>query len=191
MVLSEMGCAWVHSRENSGATKVSTQRLVVVSEVLGQYQTYEAMKAAADSYGGINKNAVYLNPQSRLNEIVGGSASGGYNGSGGSQNTGGGTGSVTPGVPKLTISRTGTGTSTVTANGEGVSSGAEIAGGTEVSVSVTPAEGTVPTASLNGNTVTLTESEGVYSGTFQMPSANATLVINSGGATGGGSGDMD
>jgi hypothetical protein len=91
MVLSEMGCAWVHSRENSGQTKVSTQRLVVVSEVLGQYQTYEAMKAAADSYGGINKSAVYLNPQSRLNEIVGGSASGGYTGSGGSQNTGGGT----------------------------------------------------------------------------------------------------
>ena len=191
MVLSEMGCAWVHSRENSGQTKVSTQRLVVVSEVLGQYQTYEAMKAAADSYGGINKSAVYLNPQSRLNEYVGGSASGGYNGSGGSQNTGGGTGSVTPSTPKLTISRTGTGTSTVTANGEGVSSGAEVAAGTEVTVSVTPAEGTVPTASLNGNTVTLTESEGVYSGTFQMPSANATLVINSGGATGGGSGDMD
>ena len=224
MVLSEMGCAWVHSRENSGATKVSTQRLVVVSEVLGQYQTYEAMKAAADSYGGINKSAVYLNPQSSLNEYVGsvsqgGSTSGGTNsgnngntggnsggnsggntggnggGTGGGDNTGGntggGTGSVTPSTPKLTISRTGTGTSTVTANGEGVSSGAEVAGGTEVSVSVTPAEGTVPTASLNGNSVTLTESEGVYSGTFQMPSANATLVINSGGATGGGSGDMN
>ena len=82
MVLSEMGCAWVHSRENSGQTKVSTQRLVVVSEVLGQYQTYEAMKAAADSYGGINKSAVYLNPQSSLNETVGGSGSSGFNGGG-------------------------------------------------------------------------------------------------------------
>lgn len=220
MVLSEMGCAWVHSRENSGQTKVSTQRLVVVSEVLGQYQTYEAMKAAADSYGGINKSAVYLNPQSSLNEYVGsvsqgGSTSGGTNsgnngntggnsggntggnggGTGGGDNTGGntggGTGSVTPSTPKLTISRTGTGTSTVTANGEGVSSGAEVAGGTEVTVSVTPAEGTTPTASLNGNTVTLTESEGVYTGSFSMPSGNATLVINSGGATGGGSGDMN
>lgn len=215
MVLSEMGCAWVHSRETSGQTKVSTQRLVVVSEVLGQYQTYEAMKAAADSYGGINKSAVYLNPQSSLNEYVGGISSGSSSGSGtntngsngtntgGSStgsgttgggtggNTGGGTGSVTPGVPKLTISRTGTGTSTVTANGEGVSSGAEIAGGTEVSVSVTPADGATPTASLNGSSVTLTESEGVYTGSFSMPSGNATLVINSGGATGGGSGDMN
>ena len=98
---------------------------------------------------------------------------------------------MTPGVPKLTISRTGTVTSTVTANGEGVSSGAEVAAGTEVTVSVTPAEGTTPTASLNGNSVTLTESEGVYTGSFSMPSANATLVINSGGATGGGSGDMN
>ncbi len=93
MVLSEMGCAWVHSRETSGQTKVSTQRLVVVSEVLGQYQTYEAMKAAADSYGGINKNAVYLNPQSRLSDVVGSSSGSGNTGTGGSsQNTGGNTG---------------------------------------------------------------------------------------------------
>ena len=108
MVLSEMGCAWVHSRnENSGATKVSTQRLVVVSEVLPQYQTYAALKAAADSYGGINKSAVYLNPQSSLNEMAGSSSNknanqnqntsgggntGGSNGgnSGGGENTGGG-----------------------------------------------------------------------------------------------------
>ena len=93
MVLSEMGCAWVHSRENSGQTKVSTQRLVVVSEVLGQYQTYEAMKAAADSYGGINKSAVYLNPQSRLSDVVGSSSGSGNTGTGGSsQNIGGNTG---------------------------------------------------------------------------------------------------
>ena len=97
---------------------------------------------------------------------------------------------MTPSVPKLTINRSGSGTSNVTANGEGVSSGAEIAANTEVTVSVTPAEGATPTASLNGNTVTLTESDGVYSGTFTMPSSNATLVINSGGTTGG-SGDMN
>ena len=55
----------------------------------------------------------------------------------------------------------------------------------------TPAEGTVPTATLNGSSVALTENDGVYTGTFQMPSGNATLAINSGGATGGGSGDMN
>ena len=121
-----------------------------------------------------------------------GSNTGGNSGSG--NNTGGNsgnTGSVTPSAPKLTISRTGTGTSSITANGTPVSSGAEIAANTEVAISITPAEGTTPTASLNGSSITLTENDGVYSGTFQMPSSNATLVINSGGTTGGGSGDMN
>ena len=94
MVLSEMGCAWVHSRsENNGATKVSTQRLVVVSDILPQYQTYQAMKAAADSYGGINSRAVYLNPGSSLNDYVGSQQQNGgssqNSGAGGSQQSGG------------------------------------------------------------------------------------------------------
>ena len=114
--------------------------------------------------------------------------SGNNTGNGGS---GSGSGSVTPSSPKLTISRSGNGTSSVSANGNAVSSGSELAAGTEVSISVTPAEGTVPTASLNGSSVTLTENDGVYTGTFQMPSSNATLAINSGGTTGGGSGDMN
>ena len=124
---------------------------------------------------------------------TGGNSGSGDNTGGNSGNSGnsGNTGSVTPSVPKLTISRTGTGTSSITANGNPVSSGAEIAANTEVSISITPAEGATPTASLNGNTITLTENDGVYSGTFQMPSSNATLVINTGGTTGGGSSDMN
>lgn len=113
MVLEEMGCAWVHSREISGATKVSTQRLVVVSEVLPQYQTYQAMKAAADSYGGINKSAVYLNPQSSLNEMVGsisngssGSNGSGSNGSNTGGNTSGGNGSGTTETPAVVAAPT-------------------------------------------------------------------------------------
>ena len=112
-------------------------------------------------------------------------------GGGDTPNGGGNTGTVTPSSPKLTISRSGNGTSSVSANGNAVSSGSELEAGTEVSISVTPAEGTVPTASLNGSSVALTENDGVYTGTFQMPSGNATLAINSGGATGGGSGDMN
>jgi len=79
----------------------------------------------------------------------------------------------------------------VTVGGNAVTSGSEVEAGTEVSLSVTPAEGATPTATLNGNTVALTENDGVYTGSFTMPSANATLAINSGGATGGGSGDMN
>lgn len=107
-------------------------------------------------------------------------------GNGGNTGNDSGSGSVTPSAPKLTISLTGNGTSNVSANGNAVSSGSELSAGTEVSISVTPAEGTTPTATLNGNSVTLTESDGVYTGTFQMPSSNATLAINSGGASSGG-----
>jgi predicted histone-like DNA-binding protein len=98
---------------------------------------------------------------------------------------------TSPSNPRLTINRTGNGNSTVTANGSAVTSGSELEAGTVVSLSVTPAEGATPTATLNGSSVALTENEGVYSGSFQMPSANATLAINSGSATGGDSGNMD
>ena len=95
VVLENMGMAWVHSRDQNNTTKVSTQRLVVVSDVIEQYQTYAAMKAAADSYGGINKKAVYLNPGSSLAEIgsivSGGGSTGGNTGSNnGSGNSGSG-----------------------------------------------------------------------------------------------------
>lgn len=97
VVLENMGCAWVHSRDQNNTTKVSTQRLVVVSDVIAQYQTYAAMKAAADSYGGINKKAVYLNPGSSLIEIGNIVSGGGSTGSGsGGSSQSGGSGSVTP-----------------------------------------------------------------------------------------------
>jgi hypothetical protein len=202
-VLLAGAAVWVHSRETgTGGLRVSTQFFYVENAALASYQTSAALIASANSYGSINSSEVYLQPGAG-NGTTGssgapstGSGTSGSNGSSGggsstgSDTGGGGTGSVTPSVPKLTINRSGSGTSNVTANGEGVSSGAEIAANTEVTVSVTPAEGATPTASLNGNTVTLTESDGVYSGTFTMPSSNATLVINSGGTTGG-SGDMN
>ena len=119
----------------------------------------------------------------------GGSSTGSETGSG--SNTGGGTGSGTSSAPKLTINHTGTGTSTVTVGGNAVTSGSEVEAGTEVSLTVTPAEGTTPTATLNGSSVTLTENGGVYTGSFQMLNGNAILSINSGGATGGGSDNMN
>ena len=124
--------------------------------------------------------------------MSGESGNGGSSNSGnsGSQN-GGNSGSASTSAPKLTISRSGNGTSSVSANGNAVSSGSELQAGTEVSISVTPAEGTVPTAILNGSNVVLTENNGVYTGSFQMPSGNATLAINSGGTSGSDGGDMN
>ena len=110
---------------------------------------------------------------------------GGNGQQGGGQQSGG----QQSGNPRLTISRSGSGTSTVTAGGNAVNSGAELAAGTEVSLSVTPAQDATPTATLNGSSVTLTENDGVYTGSFTMPSTNATLFINTGGSSGSGDGD--
>jgi hypothetical protein len=102
VALENAGAAWVHSRDKvSGDTLVSTQKLVVVSEILDDYRTYAAMKASADSYGGINSNRVYLNPKSEESQSMytangggSGSGSGSEQSQGGSQsgNSGGGDG---------------------------------------------------------------------------------------------------
>jgi predicted histone-like DNA-binding protein len=89
----------------------------------------------------------------------------------------------------LTISTSGSGSSTVTLNGSAVSSGASLNEDDEVEISITPVEGKVPTATINGSSIELTESEGVYSGSFAMPGQASTLVINTGTAEGGDSGD--
>lgn len=111
----------------------------------------------------------------------------GTDGTDGTDNSGGSGqgGTTTPSNPRLTINRSGSGTATVTAGGNAVSSGAELAAGTEVSLSITPAEGATPTATLGSQALTLTESDGTYSGSFTMPSSNVTLTINTGGTSGG------
>ena len=63
--ISDGAAVWIHSREDgTSGLKVSTQFLYVDNSVLAAYQGSQAMEASADSYGGINKSAVYLNPRS-------------------------------------------------------------------------------------------------------------------------------
>ena len=80
----------------------------------------------------------------------------------------------------LTISRTGVGSATVTKDGNAVTSGASLNEDDEVAISITPAEGQVPTATVNGSEIELTEDNGVYTGSFAMPSQASTLIINTG-----------
>ena len=55
---------WVHSRETAdGALNVSTQLFFVENSALATYQGRTAFTAAANSYGGINSAAVYLQPE--------------------------------------------------------------------------------------------------------------------------------
>ena len=107
-----------------------------------------------------------------------------------SSSGGGNTGGGTTSAPKLTIYRSGSGISSVTANSNTVNSGVELQAGTEVSIRIQPVVGKIPTAMLNGSNVPLTENDGVYTGSFQMPSSSATLSIDS-GSTGNDGGNMD
>lgn len=101
-VLANAGASWTHSREDAGGTlKVGSQRLVVVSEILADYMGAAALKRCADSYGGINSKAVYLNPSANFSDVfVGGSGSGSTesgsgsteSGNNGTTDTGGGNG---------------------------------------------------------------------------------------------------
>ena len=89
----------------------------------------------------------------------------------------------------LTINKSGSGSASVTKDGNAVTSGAELSEDDEVEISITPAEGKVPTATLNGSSIELTESDGVYTGNFAMPAQASTLVINTGTVSGGGGND--
>ena len=109
---------------------------------------------------------------------------------GGSQNQGGQSSQNTPGNSEtsegyaLTVSKMGSGSASVTINGSAVTSGSALNEDDEVEISITPAEGTTPSATLNGSSIELTESDGVYTGNFAMPAQTSTLVINTGSAAG-------
>ena len=127
-----------------------------------------------------------------------GSSAGSETGQGGSSSQGGqsqggsSTGSETAEGYALTISTSGSGSASVTKGGNAVTSGANLNEDDEVEISITPAEGETPTATINGSSIELTESEGVYSGSFAMPGQASSLVINTGGSSGGNGGaDLD
>jgi len=117
--------------------------------------------------------------------------SGSENG-GGTENGGSQSGNQNqPTTYALSISTSGSGSASVTNDGNAVTSGANLNEDDEVEISITPAEGQVPTATINGSQIELTESEGVYSGSFAMPGQASSLVINTGSSGGDGGDDLD
>ena len=88
----------------------------------------------------------------------------------------------------LTIATSGSGSATVTHDGNAVTSGSTLNEDDEVEISITPAEGQVPTASINSSPLELTEDNGVYTGSFAMPGQASALVISTGVAGDGGDG---
>jgi len=122
----------------------------------------------------------------------GGSQSGSGSSEGSGSQGGSQGGSQTQTTYALTISTSGSGSASVTHDGNAVTSGANLNEDDEVEISITPAEGETPSATINGSQIELTESEGVYSGSFAMPGQASSLVINTGGSSGGNGGaDLD
>ena len=113
-----------------------------------------------------------------------GGNSGSQSGNSGSQsgNTGGNSGSQsgTEGDYRLVIYKYGNGTSTVTDDSEQeINSNDNVHSGSNVNISVVPVDGKEPIAKVNGNRITLTENDGTYTGSFQMPTKGTVLEINS------------
>ena len=152
-----------------------------------------AAKAAAQGGGSSNGGSSTGSETGQGDN--GGSQSGNQSqgGSEGGQNQGGSsTGSETAEGYALSISTIGSGSASVTKGGNAVTSGSNLNEDDEVEISITPAEGETPTATINGSSIELIESEGVYSGSFAMPGQASSLVINTGGSSGGNGGaDLD
>ncbi len=134
-------------------------------------------------------------PEGDDNGTENGSSTNSETGQGGQnqgQQGGSSTGSETAEGHALSISTIGSGSASVTKDGNAVTSGSNLNEDDEVEISITPAEGETPTATINGSQIELTESEGVYSGSFAMPGQASSLVINTGGSSGGNGGaDLD
>ena len=107
------------------------------------------------------------------------SSEGGNNGDGGNGGSQQATGHA------LTITKNGSGTAVVRSDGQTIASGALLDEDAECELSVTPAAGVTPNATLDGSEIELTEDNGVWTGNFAMPGAAAVLVVNTGTASGG------
>ena len=209
--ITDGAAVWIHSREDgTSGLKVSTQFLYVDNSVLAAYQGSQAMEASADSYGGINKSAVYLNPRSGsggtgsvvVNPVT---PSGGGSGSTDSGNGGtAGGGSETGGSGSS--SGDGGGQQTVSVSAPVFAGETQFEESTEVSMSAEAGatihytlDGSTPTASTGtvySGPVTLTETTtvkaiAVKDGVSSSVTSRVYTKGGNGGGGGEGSGDMD
>ena len=164
-------------------TGPAVQSLKLLAQATGEYTREELNKDG--KLGWTDKTAAEIAAAKRStspNPSEGGES----DMTGGGESTGGNqTGTDTTSGYALSISRLGSGSASVTHNGSNVSSGAKLNEDDEVDLSITPAEGQTPTATINGSSIELTEEGGVYAGSFAMPAQASNLVINTGQGEGG------
>ena len=159
----------------------------------GEKDNIQAIRLLATATGDFTKQELSKDGRlvlDRQSAALVAAAGGDPNGSGsGSDNTGnqggsgsgdGGSGQQTTTGFAITISRTGVGSATVTSGGNAVTSGSSLAEDAEVEITITPAEGQTPTATINGSSIELTDDSGTFTGSFAMPGQASTLIINTG-----------
>jgi hypothetical protein len=179
--------ASIGTMKKTDKTGPAVNSLKLLAQATGEYTREELNKDGR--LGWTDKAAAQI--AEAKNAANGGSAPSGGSGTGTGGNSGGseqggnsgsqGNSQNQSGSFALTITKSGSGTSTVKNDSEEtINSGDSLESGANVYIAVTPAEGQIPTATLNGSNVSLTENDGEYVGTFQMPAQASTLVINSG-----------
>ena len=179
--------ASIGTMKKTDKTGPAVHSLKLLAQATGEYTREELNKDGR--LGWTDKAAAQI--AEAKNAANGGSAPSGGSGTGNGGNSGGSeqggnsgsqSGDQNQGTSfALTITKSGSGTSTVKNDSEEtINSGDSLESGANVYIAVTPAEGQIPTATLNGSNVSLTENDGEYVGTFQMPAQASTLVINSG-----------
>ena len=179
MIMQATGATTIEKMNSDAKLSFTSKTKAMVKSLTGEDASDEN-NGGGDDNGGDNN----------------GGNSGGGNSGGNSGNSGnsGDSGQSQQGAQgyALTIATSGSGTASVTKDGNAVTSGTSLNEDDEIEISITPAEGQVPTATINGSSIELTESEGVYSGSFAMPGQASSLVINTGGSSGGNGGaDLD
>ena len=191
VALDNSGASWIHSRNKSdGSTQVSTQRMKVVSDILADYQGYDAMIASAQSYGGITTKGVYLNPGATFGGLS--SQSGGTTGNGGSGTTGGNTGG----------DNTGGGSQTVTVAAPQFAGETQFTDSTQVTMSAEAGaqiryttDGSTPTSAstVYSGPVTLSETTTVKAIAIKdgVSSSVTSRVYTKSSGNSGGNGDME
>ena len=192
----KVASATVGSLQEGAKTGAAVKVIKLLAQSTGEFTRDELKKDAKLSWTDKTKAeiaAAKAAAQGGSSAGNGGSSAGnggdsGNSGNGGSGNGGGNSGgnsgdsgqSQQATTFALTISKTGIGSASVTKDGNAIASGASLNEDDEIELSITPAEGQVPTATVNGSEIELTEDKGVYTGSFAMPGQASTLIINTG-----------
>lgn len=87
----------------------------------------------------------------------------------------------TPTTPHITITKTGSGTVNVRAGATAIESGAEVEPGTALIIEVNPESGSTPTATFNGDAVSLHFNDEFFVASVTMPDTDAELLVNTAG----------